>query len=209
MSFFRPRREKAGMQSCARVKEGTRVVPLTPELATLLHADAQRALRGDGTCTLDNMTVSCFAAEHCMQGNHAGEGILRSLLHDGYSFVCIDDTHTPPKFVGCAKASLCPQYIAHKFPCHQRPDGLVLFSLCVDERYRRQRVGARLIERVLEVGRRTRLPVFLLVARGCGATGECMLAFQARVLRLRETYTHLGWQEQCECDEYILFKHPG
>ena len=94
-------------------------------------------------------------------------------------------------------------------PCddgtEQRPKGLVLFSLCVDDRYRRQRVGARLIERVLEQGRRACLPVFLLVAQGCGATGECMLAFQERVPRLRETYTRLGWQEQCECEEYILY----
>ena len=191
-----------------RVQRGTRVVPLTAELAEMLHEDSQQALGGDGSCTLRNMNVSCFAAEHCAKGGHGTSSTLRSLLGGGYAFVCIDDTYSPPRFVGCVQAKLCPSYVAAMFPPDLRPRGLVLFSLCVDDRYRRQHVGARLVQRVLDVGCEAGLSVHLLVDKGRSATGECVAAFHDRVPRLRETYARLGWAEECESDDYILFRQP-
>ena len=186
-----------------------RIVPLTQELAVMFDKDARYAMDGDQTCSMQNMNVSCFAAERCIHSHSSNGGGLKSLLAHGYSFVCMDVTCHPPQFVGCVCASLCPRDVANRFQPDKRPDGLVMYSLCVSNRYREQHVGRRLINEVLNVGRKVRLPVFLLVATGHGASSECSLAFESRVPNLREMYTHMGWREQCMCEDYMLFKYCG
>ena len=196
--------------SLPRIRNGTRIVPLTLDLANALHGDADHALNGNGTCTRENMHVSCFAAERCANGCNGRNVYLHSLLEGSYyAFVCIDDTDATLRFVGCVSASLCSREIAELFSPSKRPDGLMLFNLCVDNRYRRQGVGARLMDCILQVGRKHRLPVFLLVTQGFETEGACNLVFSERVPRLREMYTRNGWEEHSVCDKYILFRHSS
>ena len=77
-----------------------RVLPLTPALAATLRAQADRALNGDGSCSLEAMTTSCFASEKLR-----GQPLGAAARHDAraaHKFVAVDGAGD---FVGCVTAA--------------------------------------------------------------------------------------------------------
>lgn len=198
-----------------RQPQGVRVVPLTPELATRLKAQAAVALNGDGSCSLRAMTTSCFASENCSAGHSALH--LDMLATQPHALVALSDLAPDgapleggdDAFVGCVTAAPAGEsrLCARLFPARTFADAttLLLSNLCVADAYRKQQVGRRLVDKIvaLDPG------CHLLVARTANPDPQVQAAFAARVERLRATYAKLGFVVVDECPEAILMRRQG
>ena len=202
----------------ARQPRGVRVVRLTPELATRLKAQAAVALNGDGSCSLNAMTTSCFASENCAHGGGRRQSSalqLDALLTQPHAFVAVSDLapdgttrHAEDAFVGCVSCGPARHSIAARlFPRTEFADTAhVLSNLCVASEYRKHHVGRRLVDAVVGVGGAAQ-NTYLLVARGTDATPALAEAFRDRVARLRATYAKLDFAHEDECDHALLLRH--
>ena len=184
-----------------------RVAPLTAELAAQMRVEAALALEGDGSCSLEAMTTSCFASERCSMGQSGLQ--LDMLLTQPHAFVAVDaaatDARGPRRFVGCVSAAPVGASSLH-FPAHAfEPDALMLSNLCVADRYRGLGVGRKLMQAIFDL----KPPVVYLMIAAHGLAHrdpQVARAFEARVARLRKTYARLAFHEvpRCYTDTAIL-----
>ena len=191
------------MPSLHRSHTGVRIETLTPTLLDHLRAQASVALNGDGTCSLENMEISCFASEFCSANTFPSMDLehLRACL---YAFVAVTDmvpqeyagfSDGGVRFIGCVSANPPCKRATNLLP-HMNIDALVISNLCVAPAYRTLGVGRRLIESILNL----RAPdTFLMVARGPDesndASGDLLNIFDQRVPRLVAMYEQRGFRQ--------------
>ena len=173
------------------------VLPLTPELVRTCNEAASVALSGDGTCSLENVAISCFASEACARGQSPLMD-LAALVSSRHSFVALHEGN----FVGCVSAHPCRlAHVVRLFPdlCFG-PEDLLLSNLCVAHACRGQpfRAGRKLIETVLDVAPAN---LYLLVA-----LGPCL---EERSANLRRMYAHLGFREVVACERAVLMRYEA
>lgn len=173
---------------------------LTPDLARTLEAAATRALTGDGSCSLANMSTSCFASEQCARGR-TPHMLLQDMLHSRHPFVALDATSGA--FVGCATADLVHSVHRQSFHAYPfEPDALMLSNLCVSASHRKCGAGRALVESVLAVGPPS--GTYLLIDQTgtlpSSSIDEPVHTTMAdRVARLRTTYARLHFYPVAEC----------
>ena len=165
-----------------------------------LQGEADQALRGDGTCTRDNMETSCFAAEDCASLGYTCSS-LRNILAQKHRYVATWSESTSEStsvFLGCVGAQPCsgtPSMLFPNLPFHA--DDLCIFSLCVAHSHRKTRgICRKLINTVLSISQRN---TYLLVALGPSLV--------KRSDNLRCMYKHLQFREVCEDCKYLLMRH--
>lgn len=171
------------------------VIPTSPsDIPPNVYEESSRILTGDGTCSKENMNVSCFASERC--GKDGGDRIHAMSLHDmknsTYSVVSYD-MHRGNMFVGCATAEPVAMCVAMYPMLDLNPQGHVIFNLCVNNEYRGCRMGPRLIHRLRQaIGCG---PTYVFVSRSgidsCNlVTAEVM---ETRIARLLHFYKSNGF----------------
>lgn len=194
-----------------RKPRGIRIKPLTKELAIQLQSQANLAINGDGTCSLTNMTTSCFASENCANGHSALQ--LDMLVVQPHAYVAVADIASDgvaplqeDVFVGCVTASYAStsKLTSRLFPHVMfEQKGLLLSNLCVSDDYRRHGIGRKLVDTIFNI----KSPVvYLLISRnGVHSTNRSVnSAYHSRVDRLKTTYDKLGFNQQCECNDATL-----
>lgn len=179
---------------------------LNPELLDRLQYEARRALNGDGSCSLENMQVSCFASERCANGD---DRIME--LRDIYqsSWMAYVALREGSHFCGCVsvtQASSSPT-LAKYFPLQKLvfPDALLLSNLCASYSERGIGLGSRLVYKILA----HKKPVYLLVSKiGLAHSNEDIVtAYSKRVPKLKDIYKSMGFKivDEESSDVAILF----
>ena len=181
------------------------VMPLTAERLSAMKAQAALSLNGDTTCSLHNMSVSCFAAEACAHGATSASMKLDQLMNHPHRWVaCVERTDA---FVGCVSAvdGHMDTHVARYFAHHTLPPtALVLYNLCVSSAFRGLGVGKALVRAVIELARDN--CVYLLVARATSSQQDVVATFEVRTPKLLATYERMGFRTVCDCDTCYLLR---
>lgn len=185
------------------------VITSVDALSPALRAEAERALVGDRTCSLENMERTCFASEYCA---FADGDASRASFCSGTSFhanallalVALTVRAGTPTFVGCVCVGPAAHF-ASAFPYARAPqDGWIVYNLCVASAFQGSGVGRRLLDAVrVQAGSAHPLYLTVMRTRGSGAVERTM---RDRVARLEGTYARLGCERCYTSAEYILYR---
>tara|TARA_A100001015_G_C15039732_1_gene738859 strand:+ start:2138 stop:2674 length:537 start_codon:yes stop_codon:yes gene_type:complete len=169
---------------------------LNEKLCSELNADAIISLHGNNQCDLETIHKSCFASELCMYGSTGPD--LNMLLYCDYTYVITCNK----KFCGCVAADVCRNKIPN-FPLVKFPQGsLYLHTLCVESKYRKNKLATKLIDKI----KLKRVPVYLTVCTGKnGKRTDLHDFFNNRFTKLISFYRKQGFKKVCSTDDYILF----
>ena len=169
---------------------------LNKNLCSELNAAAIISLHGNNQCDIDTIHKSCFASELCMYGSTGPD--LNVLLYCDYTYVitCDDD------FCGCVSANICtnsiPNFTKVTFP----KGSLYLHTLCVESKYRKNKLATALINKV----KSKNVPVYLTVCTGKnGKRSDLQIFFKERFTKLIHFYEKQGFKKVCSSEDYILF----
>lgn len=182
----------------------------------LMRTEAERVMYGNKSCSLENMSTTCFAAEYCANsdGNvtsfpHASTFDMQSTLtliahsrrsDDSNNEIAID------RFVGCVCVGHANIYGHAAYPPKlDVSNAHVIFNLCVSDVFRGGGVGRQLID---AVRKRFRGPLYLFVSKmGMKSNNsDIQSTMRARVARLKTTYSRLGLEHIADTSQMILFK---
>ena len=196
-----------------------RVVPAS-SLAPALRAEADTVLVGNRSCSLDNMTTTCFAAEFCA---HADGDAARAHFVDGNSFDAgavaalvatsaradAAPSADVERFVGCVCVGRASMF-APAFPPELRsqiPTAYAVYNLCVSASFRGGGVGRQLL-RAARSAVDADAPLYLCVLRAGLASRNAQVAraMGERVGRLEDTYARLGCERVHASERYVLFR---
>jgi GNAT superfamily N-acetyltransferase len=169
---------------------------LNNELCSELNAAAIVSLHGNNQCDLETIHKSCFASELCMYGSTGPD--LNVLLYCDYTYVITCDGN----FCGCVSADVCKNSIP-KFPLiNFTPGSLYLHTLCVESKYRKNKLATALINKIKSKG----VPIYLSVCTGKnGKRNDLQDFFKSRFTKLINFYTKQGFKKVCSTEDYILF----
>ena len=120
----------------------TEIVHLTPELLITFQEDAKRALVGDGSCSVDNVAISCFASELCSCNRNPQSLELSSLMDFPIRLVAVREN----VFVGCVVAEKGRVQVERSICC------LALRGLRCTQRRHRSAPSRRRAARRAELG---------------------------------------------------------
>ena len=130
---------------------------LDRELCSILNASAFVSLYGSNSCSIEDIKTSCFASESCMYDG--GTSNLDVLLHCSYAYVCREND----TFCACVAANKCEYGKVPYFDdvkCSK--DSLFLHTLCVENKYRKNGLATRLLNKIKKKNR----PIYLTVLNG-------------------------------------------
>lgn len=183
---------------------------LTPHLAQRIRVQAALAFNGkdNHTCDLETMKRTCFASENCA-GGFSGMDIDSLVTQPICLVAVVEKEGGAVDFVGCVTAATATTSVPRYFPnCVGLEDSILLSNLCVDERYRRRKVGERLCQAVCAYPSKY---VYLFVSKGYGSkVANTHEIFRDRVERLTTMYPKIGFQQCDECKHCILMRYdPG
>lgn len=179
-----------------------------------IREEAERALYGNRTCSLENMKTTCFASELCSISNgnknfprkmtFQNESTLTLIAHTtGGTAMCGDSK----RFVGCICVGPFSLYPSRWFPDYLKPtsDTHVIFNLCVSSDFQGGGVGRQLINAVRQ---RMSCPLYLFVLRGTKNTPLANITdiMKSREERLLKTYTRMRMKLVAKMDECVLFQ---
>ena len=191
------------MTTLRALPTGIRITRLDHSLATKLTAQARRVLHGDGSCSLQTMTTSCFASERCANGPGSLETTIADVASGEIAFVALSDVEPDSfravsepegfRFVGCVSGSQgMPGAFRGNPSLKDCDECMVLYNLCVAEEYRKHGVGQKLIQHMVD---HTNMTLYLLVRRYDGPDENLSRVFRDRTDQLRKFYTKHGFQE--------------
>ena len=175
-----------------------------------------RAMYGDKTCTLDNLNMSCFAAERCALARNTTEAYFPSQFENTPgTFTLIAHstrsnhemrTTAVDNFIGCVGVGPASVYARSMFP--QKLDisnAYVIFNLCVSSTFKGKGKGRLLVD---AAKKRVTGPLYLFVlTRGTDSHDPNVSAtMTARIKHLKGFYTHLGMERIEHVGSHILFK---
>ena len=193
------------------------IVRLTRSLVAELEEEAYAQLNGDSSCSLSNMSKSCFAVESCAQGIRANMN-LRELLNHTHPYVALtedapDGTRLGRRaFVGCVSGNATEESrrLSAMFPEMRGKSErcMVLYNLCVADAYRNMKVGRRLLERVASSSRDDGSVMHLLVMKTTSDMSEDIrFILEPRAKKLTRAYERMNLEVTCENDSAILMTY--
>lgn len=180
-------------------EEGVRVVrmdALSPAQTDMV----ERLFHGDGTCSLGNMEVACFASERCSRPNATGTGprTMSGAAKNTYVTLRGDDV--------VAFASMIP--MAHsRFLnlTHPPREGVLLSNLCVRAGDRSHGHGRRMLEYLVA---RSSAPVYVAVRRpDPQAPKETQAFMQSRSEGLLRTYRKWSFETVEDTTHFHVLRH--
>ena len=121
-----------------------RIDNLTKDLAAKYQDQSVVCLNGNGTCSADNKSKSCFARQKCFYSKTFPMTGLKSMPYDTPdhpTYIC----HNPEMGVLLGMVTTRPTClcgIRHDFD----DEGVVLFNLCIRHDIRGKRIGRRLVD---------------------------------------------------------------
>ena len=168
---------------------------LTPELAASVRGEMLAALNGDGSCSLDNQRVSCFASESCARGARPPATTFEA-SPTTHAFAALDGAG---HLLGCVRATPARGGMIQALfpPIALGERDLLLSSLCVAHAWRKKGIGATLVRQVLSVD--AAADVYLCIAR----------LNDKHVDKLLKIYGDLGFSRCGVSERYILMCHPA
>lgn len=156
---------------------------------------------GDGTCSLSNLKVACFASERCNRANafETGPRTMASMAKN--TFVTLD-THTGDVI---AFASMVPMSQCRFLNMSHTPSsGMFVSNLCVRESVRSNGHGRRLLEHLCK---RSPDSTFLAVRRvDEDASGEVKEFMRTRSEKLLNMYKKLSFKVVDTNDVYYVLQ---
>ena len=169
---------------------------LNKDLCSELNAAAIISLHGNNQCDLDTIHKSCFASEICTYGSTGPD--LNMLLYCDHTYVVTYENN----FCGCVSADVCKNTIPN-FPNVSFPHGsLYLHTLCVESKYRKNKLATYLINKI----KTKKMPIYLTVCTGKnGKRNDLKQFFEERSSKLINFYTRQGFRKVCSKGDYILF----
>lgn len=203
------------------MREGGQIlshVEISPMGDTLGHmrTEAERALYGNRSCSLENMNTTCFAAEFCALSDGRAPSIPSASSFDMQSVMTLvahsrrsDDsnrTAATDHFVGCVCVGHADIYGRAAYPPNlDISNAHVIFNLCVSSTFQGGGVGRQLIDAVRQ---RINGPLYLFVLKtgSESSKSDIMSTMRTRVARLRTTYSRLGLKRITDTSQTVLFE---
>ncbi|MAT10956.1 MAG: hypothetical protein CMM02_08105 [Rhodopirellula sp.] len=180
----------------------TEIVHLTPELLITFQEDAKRALVGDGSCSLDNVAISCFASELCSCNRNPQSLELSSLMDFPIRLVAVREN----VFVGCVAAGPLrdvPNSLLRRVGC--KSSDLFVVSLCVASDARNGGIGRLLLDGVRRAAPSSDL--YLTTRKMSDGSDTALDQFhRERLIRQHRFYTSEGFVEKvCPDQAFRLY----
>lgn len=178
-----------------------------------MQDDAYTAMYGNKTCSLENMNMSCFAAERCaMAGNMSPQFPTRNMFDQAthtliaHSLRSEHDIKTTDvdQFVGCVCVGPASVYPLSIFP-FDVSRAHVIYNLCVSNTFQGGGVGRQLVNAARS---RTSGPLYLFVLNTGKDSSNSKIAtvMTQRVERLETTYGRMGLQRIANMGSHTLFQ---
>ena len=189
---------------------------ITGRVDLLHHAGTGRTGNvGNKTCSLENMNMSCFAAERCATAGNGAVHFPSGDVLSGVTFTLVAHslrsehemkTTGVDHFVGCVCVGPTSIYAPHMYPSTlDVSDAHVIYDLCVSNTFQGGGVGRQLINAA-----RSRIsgPLYLFVLNTGKDSPNPDIAsvMTARVNRLEKTYARMGLKRIANMGSHTLFK---
>ena len=179
------------------------VLDLTFEVTRKCEKQMRQSFIGDGTCSLENMELSCFASEGCNH-NTSLTFDMNDYLNQDVKLVAMQDE----VFLGCLTASKLSMSFALKihFP-HLQPrcDSILVSNLCVSSHARGRGVCKAMLHEVF----RRHKTIYLLIARPLCINEVTRRLMTERSANLVKMYTHLGFHMVDENPHFYLMEQES
>lgn len=190
-------------------------ISLVESTSYTMQEHAARAMYGNKTCSLENMNMSCFAAEQCaMTGGDSARFPSDNVL-SGVTFTLVAHSlrsegemksTNVDHFVGCVCVGPTSIYSSHMYPSTlDVSNAHVVYNLCVSNTFQGGGVGRQLINAA-----RSRIsgPLYLFVLNTGKDSPNPNIAsvMTARVNRLEATYARLGLKRIASMGSHTLFE---
>ena len=117
------------------------VAKVPSNILQALQKSANSAISGDGSCSLPNRQISCFAAETCAAQQRALQ--FSDITHAGRTYIAYI-AGMKPEFVGCVTFS---EFVPDHVETDANKRNVMMTNLCVAKNYRGNHIGKRLIAR--------------------------------------------------------------
>ena len=186
------------------------------ETSQTMREEAERVLYGNKSCSLENMSTTCFAAEYCALSDGGLPSFPDASSFDRRSTLTLvahsrrsDDsnkTTSVDRFVGCVCVGHANIYGSSAYP----PDldtssAHVIFNLCVSSTFQGGGIGRQLID---AARKRFNGPLYLFVLKTGTESkkSDIVSTMRARVARLETTYSRLGLERIMDTSHVVLFK---
>lgn len=172
-----------------------RMDALTPRQTDMV----EELFHGDGTCSIGNMNVACFASERCNKPRATGTGEKTMSSMARNTFVTLEDEEV------IAFASMMSMAHCRFLNMTQHPQtGMLISNLCVRESERTHGHGRRMLEFLT---RNTPEPVYVSVRRpDPDASAEVLKVMTARCDRLLHMYQKLAFDVVEKTDTFYIMK---
>lgn len=178
------------------------IVFLSQERLAEFREEAKRALVGDGTCSLQNTSISCFASELCACKRNPQSLELSSLMDYPIRLIAVLDGH----FVGCVAAGpLRDVPDASLRRAARNPSDMFVVSLCVASDARNGGIGRLLLDGVRRAAPKADL---FLTTRIMSDDNDSTLRqfYRERLARQHRFYTSEGFvYKGCVTPELRLY----
>lgn len=171
------------------------------------QSSVQDMMVGNRTCSLENMTTSCFASERCNRcptAKNTGHMSIESLLHgslatyallrDGREVLAVATTR-PMKQCGLTMRPPAPQ------------TGVLLSNLCVRNTERSNGIGKHILNHVYDDMPDEDIYVTVVLPTA-NATDDVHSFMKARSSALLDTYRRLNFTRVATTPEYVVLVHP-
>lgn len=183
-----------------------------------MREKAIESLYGNKTCSLQNVSDTCFAAELCsMSGSSSSptfpsardfdSGSTMTLVAHSSSPNTFRSTNTSMQFMGCVCSGPASLYDASWYPKTIDINGAnVIYNLCVSNHSHGKGIGRQMVHAVRS---RVSGPLYLFVLKDQkkhSLTSYITTTMTTRVKRLEETYNRMGLRRVEEMDRVILFQ---
>lgn len=180
-----------------------------------MQEHAERAMYGNKTCSLQNMNMSCFAAEQCAMAEGSAVPFSFGNVFAGATFTLV--AHSVPsgeemkyagvdRFVGCVCVGRTSMYDSKMYPSTlDVSNGHVIYNLCVSNTFQGGGVGRQLVNAT-----RSRIPgplyLFVLNTGKNSQNPDIASVMTARVNRLETTYSRMGLKRIANMGSHTLFE---
>ena len=180
-----------------------------------MQEHAERAMYGNKTCSLENMNMSCFAAEQCAMAGGESVSFPSGNVFSGRTFTLVAHSLRSEKemkntnvdhFVGCVCVGPTSIYGSHMYPSTlDVSKAHVVHNLCVSNAFQGGGVGRQLINAA-----RLRIsgPLYLFVLNmgKDSPNREIASVMTARIKRLETTYARMGIKRIADMGSHTLFE---
>ena len=185
------------------------------ETCSAVRAEAENALYGDRTCSVPNMSTTCFAAEHCalcdgrnptFPDSFDARSSVTLVAHTARAADRMESTDSD-RFVGCACIAPASVYPRSWYPYNfDGTDVQVIYNLCVASEFQGGGIGRQLVAAARNHVAGRPLYLFVLKTGTESRVREIASEMQRRVQRLDTTYRRMGLKPIADMGNVLLFQ---